>query len=311
MRALITGASGCLGRALIPELAAQGWDLRTTARTPVDLPGFVAARLERDDLAPLVEGVDAIFHCAAMSGGWGSPQAFHEANVTATRRLLDAARVTGVARFVFASTPSLYADGTDRAQLSEDAPLPARALSPYASTKRQAEALVLAQDGPALRCTAIRPRAIYGRHDRALLPRLRAVLARGVLPLIAGGRAQIDLTHRSDAARAMRLAAAGPGGRVWNVTSGEVFAFRDLAALVCDRGGYDPRRVPMPYGLAYALAGASERAALLFGKGEPALTRQAVVSLGRSLTLDIRAARRDLGYVPQVTLKEGLDECFA
>ncbi|MCA0962360.1 NAD-dependent epimerase/dehydratase family protein [Salipiger bermudensis] len=311
MKALITGASGCLGRAMIEELGAHGWSLRTTARTPVDLPDFMAADLTCDDLGPLVDGVDAVFHCAAMSGGWGSPQAFHAANVTATARLLDSARAAGVARFVFASTPSLYADGRDRLHVTEDASLPARALSPYADSKRAAETLVLGSDTAAMRCTAIRPRAIYGRHDRALLPRLRATFERGILPLIERGSARIDLTHRHDAAQAMRLAADGPGGGVWNISSGEVFTFRALAELVCEKGGYRPRPIRLPFGLAYKMAGVMERAAPLLGGKEPALTRQAVVSIGRSLTLDIGAARRDLGYEPKVRLEEGLDECFA
>lgn len=311
MKALITGAGGCLGRAMIEELGAHGWSLRTTARTPVDLPDFMAADLACDDLGALVDGVDAVFHCAAMSGGWGSPQAFHAANVTATARLLDSARAAGVARFVFASTPSLYADGHDRLRVTEDARLPARALSPYADSKRAAEALVLGSDTAAMRCTAIRPRAIYGRHDRALLPRLRATFERGILPLIERGSARIDLTHRHDAAQAMRLAADGPGGGVWNISSGEVFTFRALAELVCEKGGYRPRPIRLPFGLAYKMAGLMERAAPLFGGKEPTLTRQAVVSIGRSLTLDIGAARRDLGYEPKVTLEKGLDECFA
>ncbi|OKH90210.1 NAD(P)-dependent oxidoreductase [Thalassospira sp. TSL5-1] len=311
MKALITGASGCLGRALIEELQTHGWDILTTARTPVDLPGFIAADLIQDDLAPLVKGVDAVFHCAALSAGWGSPQDFVATNVTATERLLDVARKAGVNRFVFASTPSLYADGTDRFQLAEDATLPPKALSPYAETKRRAEEIVLANNDTNMRCTAIRPRAIYGRHDRTLMPRLQKVMQRGFVPMIAGGHAQIDLTHRSDAARGMRLAADGPGGRVWNITSGEVFSFRHLADLVADHGGYRVRRIPMPYKIAYALAGFAEQRALRKGDGEPTLTRQAVVSLGRSMTLDIRAAQRDLGYQPMIRLEQGLGECFA
>ena len=311
MRALVTGASGCLGRALMDELAAEGWQVRATARAPATLPDFRPADLVRDDLGPLVAGMDAVFHCAALSSAWGSPTAFEAANVAATRRLLDAARAAGAARFVFASTPSLYADGTDRLNLREDAPLPPRALTPYADTKRRAEAMVLAADGPGMRCNAIRPRAIYGAHDRALLPRLRAALARGRIPLIGGGHALVDLTHRSDAAHAMRLAAQGPGGGVWNITSGEAFAFRDLARRAARLAGLDYRPVHLPYRAALALAGALDAAARLRGAGEPPLTRQAVVSLGRSLTLDISAAKRDLGYHPRVGLDEGLAECFA
>ena len=84
MRALITGASGCLGRALVDELSGHGWQLRTTARMPADLPDFHPADLVSDDLLPLTEGMDAVFHCAALSGGWGSPMEFVAVNVTAT-----------------------------------------------------------------------------------------------------------------------------------------------------------------------------------------------------------------------------------
>ena len=310
MKALITGASGCLGRALVSELTSHGWTLRTTARRTVELPGFVAADLVQDELSALVDGVDAVFHCAAMSGGWGSPDAFHAANVTATERLLHAADKAGCCPLCLCLHPQPLCGWDRQVQPDRGRPLPERALSPYADSKRQAETLVLAQNG-AMRCTAIRPRAIYGLHDRALLPRLCGTLERGILPLISGGRAQVDLTHRSDAARAMRLAAGGPGGRVWNITSGEAFSFRQLAEMVCVRGNYKPRRIPLPYGLAYTLAGLAERGALLRGGAEPTLTRQAVVSLGRSLTLDISAARRDLGYCPQMTLSNGLAECFA
>jgi len=310
MKALVTGASGCLGRALVCDLQAHGWAVRTTARSRVDLPGFIGADLIHDDLTPLVKGVDAVFHCAALSAGWGSPQVFEATNVTATERLLQAARRAGTGRFVFASTPSLYANGMDRFNLAEDAALPSRALSPYAETKRRAENIVLASNDENMCCTAIRPRAIYGRHDRTLMPRLQKVMQRGFVPMIAGGNAQIDLTHRSDAARGMRLAADGPGGRVWNITSGEVFSFRHIAELVAHHGGYRIRRIPMPYKIAYALAGFAEKRALRKGGSEPTLTRQAVVSLGRSLTLDISAAHKDLGYQPAVRLAQGLAECF-
>lgn len=310
MRALVTGASGCLGRALVEELAAHGWDLRTTARTAAALPDFMAADLVTADLRPLLAGVDVVFHCAALSSAWGTEAEFIAANVTATRRLLDAAERAGVMRFVFASTPSLYADGTDRLDVAEDAPLPERCVTPYAHSKRLAEQMVLAADGQ-MRCNAIRPRAIYGRHDRALLPRLIGAMRRGTVPMIGGGRALIDVTHRRDAARAMILAASAPGGRVWNVTSGRAFAFRDLVEIAGRRSGLRFRRLPIPYALAMSLATAAEAFARSRGGAEPALTRQAVASLGRSLTLDISAARRDLGYRPLVSFEEGLAECFA
>ncbi|SIT17075.1 NAD-dependent epimerase/dehydratase family protein [Paracoccus saliphilus] len=310
MRALVTGASGCLGRALVEELKQQGHEVVTTARRPVDLPGFIAADLMTDDLRPLVAGIETVFHCAALSSAWGSRSEFRAANISATERLLEASEIAGVGRFVFASSPSIYADGTDRLNLTENALLPSRCMSLYAESKRAAERIVLNHDG-AMRCTAIRPRAIYGRHDRALLPRLIEAMQRGKLPMIDGGRALIDVTHRRDAARAMILAADGPGGHVWNITSGEAFSFRELVEIAGRRSGIAFRTFPIPYRLAELLAAISETAARIGGGKEPRLTRQAVASLGRSLTLDISAARRDLGYRPLVSFEQGVAECFA
>ena len=309
MRALVTGASGCLGRALTELLPAHGWDIATTARQPVALPGFRSADLVSADLQPLLRGVDVVFHCAALSSAWGSREQFHAANVVATQRLMAAAECAGVKRFVFASSPSIYADGTDRLDLPETAPLPARPLSLYAESKRRAEALVLGHRGH-MACTAIRPRAIYGRHDRALLPRVIDRLKQGRMPMIRGGRALIDLTHRHDAARAMILAASGPHGGVWNITSGQAFRFRDLVAMIAQRGGLTLRELPMPYFLARSMAALSESVARARNGSEPRLTLQAVASLGSSLTLDISAARRDLGYRPLVGFDEGVAECF-
>lgn len=309
MRALITGASGCLGRALVTEALAQGWQITTTARSPVELPGFRPADLACDPVGPLVADVDVVFHCAALSSGWGTRDEFHRANVLATQRLLDAAVQARVGRFVFASSPSIYADGTDRLNVSETAPLPARPMSLYAASKREAERMVLSRDG-VMRCTAIRPRAIYGRHDRALLPRVIAAMQHGRVPMIRGGGALIDLTHRRDAARAMMLAASGPGGGVWNITSGQAFRFRDLVDQIARHSGIAYRPLPLPWWLAQGAAVLSEGAARLRGGSEPRLTRQAVASLGSSLTLDISAARRDLGYVPAVPFTEGVAECF-
>lgn len=309
MRALVTGASGCLGRALVEELQQQGHETVTTARKSVDLPAFIGADLVTDDLRPLVAGIDRVFHCAALSSAWGSRSEFHAANIHATERLLKAAETAGVGRFVFASSPSIYADGTDRLNLTENAVLPPRSMSLYAESKRIAERIVLDHLG-AMQCTAIRPRAIYGRHDRALLPRLIEAMQRGKVPMIAGGRALIDVTHRRDAARAMILAADGPEGRVWNITSGEAFTFRELVEIAGRQSGIAFRTVPIPYHIAKTLAALAETIARIGGGKEPRLTRQAVASLGRSLTLDISAAQRDLGYRPLMSFEQGVAECF-
>lgn len=324
-RVLVTGATGCLGSALVSLLRQSGHVVIAQGRDhpsaedlvragAVFLPlDFRAQEASAHHLIRHLDGVTTVYHCAALSSAWGSAQAFEDINVTATANLLKAARMAGVKRFVFASSPSIYADGTDRLDLREDARLPARFATHYARSKYAAEQLVLAADMPqSMRTIALRPRAIYGRGDRALMPRLIEAIGRGTVPLISGGGSLIDITHVSDAARAMVLAGEqieSAGGRAFNITSGRAYAFTELLDAVCRLKNATPRRLPLPYGLAMALAGTLESFHHAFRpKVEPVLTRQAVASLGRSLTLNIKAARHDLGYLPQTSLEEGIKD---
>lgn len=323
MAVLVTGATGCLGAALVDRLLAGGQRVIAQGRDPT--AGAVLERrgarfwpLDLRDpqpLAPHLKGLTTVYHCAALSTAWGRVADFHAINVTATRRLLAAARDAGVGCFVLASSPSIYADGTHRLNLPEDAPLPSRFATHYARTKYLAECAVLAADAPGFRTVALRPRAIYGKGDRALMPRLAQAMRRGTLPLIGGGASLIDVTHVSDAARAMQLAAlaaGSAGGRAFNITSGQAWRFRDLARMAAQVLGLTPGERQLPYGAAMALATGLEAFHRAFRpQVEPVLTRQAVASLGRSLTLDITAARQVLGYEPAVTLEQGVQDYAA
>lgn len=318
-RVLVTGATGCLGGALVPLLLAEGHQVVAQGRDPV--AGKAIERLGAEfvncDLrAPLPDAllnqVTTVHHCAALSTAWGKAADFAAINIVATRNLLQAARSAGAAHFIFASSPSIYADGSDRLDVKEDAALPGRLATHYARSKYAAEQSVLAADDPhGMRCLALRPRAIYGRGDRSLMPRLIAAIRRGRVPIIDGGRALIDITHVQDAARAMLLAAQAPqaGGLAYNITSGEAWRFTQLLDAVCGLAKASPKRIYLPYQVALLLAGGLELGHHMFAPArEPILTRQAVVSLGRSLTLNIDRARAAFGYQPRITLSEGIGD---
>lgn len=305
--ALVTGATGGLGRELVSQLRAQGYRVRATgrdaaigARLGVE---FVAADLTADPLAPLVAGMDTVFHLAALSSPWGSRAAFRAINVTATERLLEAARGAGCGAMIHASTPSIYAEPRDRIGLTEDSPVGPRFANAYAATKYAAERLVLAADAPGFRTVAIRPRAIVGPNDSVLLPRILRAAGRGRFPLPGGGQALIEPTDVRDAAAAFlaadrRLAAAG--GRAINISGGDPRPVRTLLGLLFDRIGAAPRFVAVPAGLAMALAGAMERtAALLPGRPEPPVTRYSVMTFAFSQTMRLDRARDLLDWVPR------------
>jgi nucleoside-diphosphate-sugar epimerase len=321
-RILVTGATGGLGRNAVRILLERGVQVRATGRNrnvgqalSDEGAQFVACDLAsctQGEVLALTEGIDAVWHCAALSSPWGAEKNFFAANVDATRKLLEAAGASGVASFIHISTPAIYFDYTNRVDVPESF-RPAAFVNAYARTKALAETEVqgAVQRYPAMRCIVLRPRAIFGPHDQVLMPRLARVLrARGgSLPLPRGGAARIDVTYVDNVVHAMWLATTNAGlasGSAYNVTNQESAQLGDiLQRLFGDALGRPFRIVALPYPLMAALARVMQALACVSGK-EPALTAYSVGAIGFDMTLDNTLARQQLAYFPPVSLDEGI-----
>jgi nucleoside-diphosphate-sugar epimerase len=322
MTILVTGATGGLGRNAVDFLAERGCAVRATGRderagralalrgvpfVPLDL-----ATASADEIDTLLTGVEAVWHCAALSAPWGPRAAFEAANVRATTMLAQTAATRRIRRFVHISTPSLYFDYTHRHAIDESY-RPGRYVNHYAQTKALAEAALreLAARAPATTFVMLRPRAIFGPHDRVLLPRLLRVLTarRGRLPLPRGGAARIDLTYVENVVHAMWLATtrAVESGLAFNVTNGEPTTLRDMLDALFSRLSIPCTIVDVPYRALDAAARAMEALSCVTRR-EPMLTRYAAGALHYDMTLDIGRARTALGYHPSVPLARAIDQ---
>ena len=192
MTIALTGGTGFVGQAVIDLACRQGVSLKALARReqdPCEGVEWVRGDLaDRDALARLVEGAEAVLHVAGVVNT-PDPMGFHLGNVTGTEALVEAATQAGVQRFVFVSSLAARQPG----------------LSAYGRSKRHAEDVVQASG---LDWTIVRPPAIYGPRDREILEMFRAARW-GVVPMPPGGRASI--IHVDDLARL--LLAAVPGGK--------------------------------------------------------------------------------------------------
>ena len=321
-RLLITGATGGLGRNAVTAMLKKGVEVRATGRHPdtgkllsaqgaefvaLDLAATTAAELAR-----LVSGVDAVWHCAALSSPWGAPADFMAANVTATSHLLKTAGEAGVQRFVHVSTPAIYFDYSHRLEVKEGF-RPASYVNAYARTKAAAEQCV--QDAVmafrTMHCTILRPRAMFGPHDQVVMPRLTRVMdARGGrLPLPRGGQVTLDLTYVDNVVHALSLAACSqrvPSGSAFNITNHEPAVLRDvLKMLFVDRLQRPLHILPLPYPLMAMVARGMDAVARVTHK-EPAMTPYSLGALSFDMTLDNSRARQLLGYSPVVSLSEGI-----
>ncbi|MGK9253029.1 NAD-dependent epimerase/dehydratase family protein [Paenibacillus humicus] len=318
MKALVTGGTGFLGSRLAARLRDAGWEVTAMGRS--DEAG---ARLKKEGIRYLkgdlrdsghvmqaCAGQEAVFHCGALSASWGPYRDFQETNVQGTANVIAGCRRHGTARLVHVSTPSVCFGSSHRLNVRETDRLPARQASPYAATKRMAEEAVLDAAAAGLSAIVLRPRAVFGPGDTSILPRLIQANAAGRLPMIGGGRALIDLTYVDNAVDALLLARQAPeslSGRVYHITNGEPIPFAEAAERLFRALGEPMRAKKLPFPAAYAAAALMELAAAAVPGGrEPMLTRATAGMIGRSQTLDIGAARSELGYEPRASIDEGL-----
>jgi nucleoside-diphosphate-sugar epimerase len=317
MYVLVTGASGFIGQHVARTLARRGLGVVATGRAPSALAPLasdgarvITANLATDPLEALLRGCEAVVHCAAMAAPWGAKEAFVRDNVRATERLLDAAAAAGVRRFVHLSSPSIYAGFSDQLNVSEAFTPPSRWTSIYGETKWVSEQCVLQPRFASLEPVVLRPRAVFGEGDRAIVPRVLAVARKGTFPLIRGGQAMIDVTYVQNVVSAVERALETPrenAGRAYNITNGEPMTVRRLLDRLFGALGLKVRYISLPAPVALAMARLSEAIATMRANGkEPRLTQYGIALLTYSLTLDISAARERLGYQPAVSVEDGL-----
>jgi nucleoside-diphosphate-sugar epimerase len=316
-RVLITGASGFIGSHVARQLHASGHDVLANGRDAARLARLSALGIQTQsgdlataDLPALINGAEMIVHCAALSSPWGRREAFLAANVHATERLLAASLQSGVQRFVHFSSPSIYFRLEDQFDTPEAFEPPEHWINAYAESKWLGEQSVRKAVDAGLPALILRPRAVFGEGDRAIFPRLLALAEHGWFPRIGDGQACIDVTYVANVAAAVEAcmqANVPVDGRVFNITNGEPMPVSSLLGQLFAALDLKVRMIPLPRKLALALGTLSEKIAnLLPGQPEPRLSRYGVGVLGFSQTLDISAARRQLGYVPSVSVAEGI-----
>ncbi|MFD6350979.1 NAD-dependent epimerase/dehydratase family protein [Nocardia tengchongensis] len=326
MKALVTGASGFLGGAIVRRLVRDGdYEVAILARPTSNLRDLaeVIDRVEvvtgdLTDAASLdraTKGVDVVFHSAARVDDRGTRDQFVAENVTATENLLRAAQRNGAARFVFISSPSalMDRDGGDQIDIDESVPYPSRYLNHYSETKAAAERLVLASNTPEFSTCALRPRAIWGAGDRSgPIVRLLGRAGEGTLPDLSYGRqVYASLCHVDNIAEACVLAARSEqaGGKAYFIADAErtdVWGF--LGEVATGLGYPKPTRQPNPRVLAAIVAAIETvwRIPFVAVRWSPPLSRYVVALMTRTATYDTTAATRDLGYHPIVDRDTGL-----
>jgi len=318
MKTLVTGATGFLGGALIRRLHSMGWDVTALGRNPLRLneledEGIRPLRgdiTKKDDLLAACKNQEVVFHCAALPSPWGNYEKFYQANVIGTRNVVQACLKNNVRRLAHVSTPSIYFSYGSHLNVKENDPLP-EPISAYAATKLLAEEEVDKGFAAGLEVVSIRPRALFGEGDTVIFPRLLSRLKSGRLPMLGDGENVVDLTYIQNVVDALLLCAESPAntlGKKYNISNCEPVKIWELVNRICDELNLPHPTRKISYRTANAAATAIEFVySLIPYSPEPPLTRLTVSMLSHSATLDISAAKAELGYQPKVSVAEGVE----
>jgi UDP-glucose 4-epimerase len=291
---LVTGGAGFIGSHIVDAVADRN-DVRvldslstgSRDRLPPEAELVEGDIRDRETLETAMEGVDVVFHKAAMVSVPASveqPVACHEVNGTATLTLLEAARAND-SRVVFASSAAIYGH-PDGVPISETAPK--RPASPYGLEKLTGDYYTrIYADRYGLDTVSLRyfnvygPRQTGGQYSGVISTFLDQARSGDPITVEGDGEQTRDFVHVDDVVQAnLRAATTASTGTSYNIGTGSKVSIRELAETIKRVTDTDSEIVhtdPRP--------GDIERS-----------------------EADITKAREGLGYMPTVTLEDGLSQ---
>ena len=312
MKVLVTGVSGFVAQALALELHNQGYEVTGTSRSPVILPfPVIQIDLSKNDLN--LDGFEAVFHVASKVAMWGNFDEFYHANVVATEKLIAACKT--VKYFIYTSSPSVIAGGTNLCNVNESILYPKKYLANYPKTKAIAEKYVLESNNEKLYTVSLRPHLIFGKGDRNFVPTILSRARSNRLVQVGDGNNKVDVCYIKDCVTAHILALkaliANPDsrGKAYFISQGEPVKLFSWINQVLKLNNIAPIKKKISFKFAFCLASVLEFFAKFTSK-EPLLTKFLVEEMATDHYFDISAAKRDLGYSPRYTVEQAMAETF-
>jgi UDP-glucose 4-epimerase len=301
MNTLVTGAAGFIGSHLCKKLILNGahilaidsftdfyprWLKEKNIQSLVNHPNFEL--IPRDlldlELNNIMEKIDVVFHLAAQPGvrtSWGSDfSVYTKNNIDVTQRLLEAAKKTTITKFIYASSSSVYGLSPEL-PMSETNTL--HPFSPYGVTKLAAENLcTLYHKNYGIPCISLRFFTVYGpgqRPDMAFHKFFKAILNNEEITIFGDGQQTRDFTFIDDIIRAnLSSIESGNPGETYNLGGGTQKKLSDILPILQE---ITQTQTKIRY--------------VKREKGDVPHT-----------FADIKKAKKDLNYSPQVTLEDGL-----
>ncbi len=312
-KVLVTGGTGFTGSHLCKALAKLGYQVRALARESSDVTALekLDIGLVRGDLAEprsfgkAVDGVDIVFHIGALFRQQGvNSEIFRKVNTESVKHLLDASIKSRVTRFIHCSTVGVHGHIAN-SPANEESPFGPGDL--YQETKLQGEKIAQHyMKENRLAITIVRPAGIYGPGDLRFLKLFKAI-GHCRFVMIGDGKVNYHFTYIDDLVDGIILCSRSEQaiGKTYILGGNEYIPLNQLVAMIADELKVKPPRFRLPLWPVYAAGFACEVICKPFGI-EPPLYRRRIDFFKKNRAFDISKAKKELGFQPTVSLKEGI-----
>jgi nucleoside-diphosphate-sugar epimerase len=316
LKVVVTGATGGLGRSLCEflskkgnvQVSALGRNQEIGSLMKSDTISFFKGDI--NDVAYLSQAfsdADIVVHTAGLATPWASKEEYQRVNIEGTKSVIKALAGKDHIRLISLSTPSVYFSEQDEENITETKPLPTRYRYHYPSSKKESDQFIISNRPR--NSILLRPRAIFGRYDRTILPKILELMKKGYFPLPDSGTALVDFTAVENVNHAIWLiinANRAFQGDIYNITNNEPMQLSALLKLISKNFDVELKTISIPKPLLLSLARMVEGLTKLLGAGEPFISAYGIHSIGTTQTLSIQKIQRELGYKPIITIADAL-----
>ena len=307
--AFVTGATGCIGSALVSRLSGDGWrvvalvrDRKRAFHLPETVEIVEGELADRERIAEVMRDCQTVFHLAAkVHAPPGTPlQEFERVNVVGTHSVVAAAVENQVERFIYFSTVAVYGENDE---IADESKFP-RPTTPYGASKLDAERIALA--ATELKPTVLRLPVVYGPRDQGNVAKLIDAIRRNRYFIVGDGQNLKSMVAVENAVDAALLVASDEraSGEVFNVTDGRPYSQEEIAVTIAELLG-KKRPAKLPRWPLMMAGRAGDLIENLTGIALP-ITSDRVRKLSSNTVFSSAKIERELDFKPRVTLREAL-----
>lgn len=317
MKILVTGATGFIGSHLVDNLLELGYDVRATIRKTSNLQWLEGKKVELieanlnsiDDTIKAVKDVDYVYHVAGLVAAQNY-QDFLKANRDATETLLKACEQVNpnLQRFVLVSSQTVSGPSSslDNPQTEDDIPKP---ITNYGRSKLEGERVTL-NFIEKLPVTIVRPPAVYGPRDTAIKDIFK-LANKGIAPLIGFDDKFVSLIYIQDLVKGIILAGESniSEGQIYFITSNQFYCWNEIMdsmKTALNKQRFFKLRIPNT--LVLGAAAISEFLGRFSDKPPVFDYEKGIDFIQKYWICSPEKARRDLDFVSEVSLDDGLTE---